>query len=754
MPQTLPKTPEVDRDLALDHGLTDDEYDEIRDRLGRTPSFVELGIYSVMWSEHCSYKNSIALLKTLPQEGERLLAEVGEENAGLVDVGDGQAVAFKIESHNHPSAVEPYEGAATGVGGIHRDIFTMGARPICALDSLRFGSLEKSRVRYLFDGVVRGIGDYGNSFGVPTVAGEVYFEDAYEGNPLVNAMSVGVVDTDRTARAAADTPGHSVLVVGADTGRDGIHGATFASAEIDEDSEEDRPSVQVGDPFTEKLLLEATLEAIRDGVVAGIQDMGAAGLTSSSFEMCASSDTGMDLHLDRVPTREEGMTPYEIMLSESQERMLVVCEPGDEEALAEIYGKWDLNAQRIGTVTDTGRVRAYWHGDEVATLDPAHVAGDDVPVYDRDTERPAYLEKTRSFETEDVPDVQPSEAEETLTTLLGSPNIASKRWVHEQYDTMVRTNTVVGPGASDAAVVRLKGTGKGLAVKTDCNGRYVYLNPRRGAQIAVAEAARNVTCAGGTPVAITNCCNFGNPHNPEVYWTFAEAIGGMGDACRALGTPVTGGNVSLYNEHPEGAIYPTPTIGMLGLVDDIETHPTTAALQNEGDVLFLLTPSGWTHPEGIGGTEYLSTVHDRITGDVPHLDLDEEVAVQSATQALIHEGLVQHAHDVSDGGLAVCLAESVIHSDGLGLEATLPDADRLDTALFGEAQSRVVLSVQPDDVASFENALSGHDAVQSHRLGTVTTGRLRVTINGESILDASRDALATPYETAIPEAVA
>jgi len=754
MPETLPKTPDVDRDLALDHGLTDDEYDEILDRLGRAPSFVELGIYSVMWSEHCSYKNSIALLKTLPQEGERLLAEVGEENAGLVDVGDGQAVAFKIESHNHPSAVEPYEGAATGVGGIHRDIFTMGARPICALDSLRFGSLEKSRVRYLFDGVVRGIGDYGNSFGVPTVAGEVYFEDAYEGNPLVNAMSVGVVDTDRTARAAAETPGHHVVLVGADTGRDGIHGATFASAEIDEDSEADRPSVQVGDPFTEKLLLEATLEAIREDVVAGIQDMGAAGLTSSAFEMCASSDTGMDLHLDRVPTREEGMMPYEIMLSESQERMLVVCEPGDEQALAEIYGKWDLNAQRIGTVTDSGRVRAYWHGDEVATLDPAHVAGDDVPVYERDTERPAYLEETRSFETSDVPDLDPADVHNTLTTLLGSPNIASKRWVHEQYDTMVRTNTVVGPGAGDAAVVRLKGTGKGLAVKTDCNGRYVYLNPRRGAQIAVAEAARNVTCAGGTPVAITNCCNFGNPHNPEVYWTFDEAIGGMGDACRTLGTPVTGGNVSLYNEHPEGAIYPTPTIGMLGLVNDIETHPTTAALQQPGDVLFLLTPSGWTHPDGIGGTEYLSTVHDRTTGNAPHLDLDEEVAVQKATQALIREGIVQHAHDVSDGGLAVCLAESVIHSDGLALEATLPDADRLDAALFGEAQSRVVLSVQPDDVASFENTLSGHEAVQSHRLGTVTTERLRVTINSEAILDASRDALVTPYETAIPEAVA
>ncbi|MFO8098056.1 MAG: phosphoribosylformylglycinamidine synthase subunit PurL, partial [Salinibacter sp.] len=660
MPETLPDPPTVDCALAREHGLTDDEYDAICDRLGRTPTFTELGIYSVMWSEHCSYKNSAALLQTLPTEGDHLLAEVGEENAGLVDIGDGMAVAFKIESHNHPSAVEPYEGAATGVGGIHRDIFTMGARPICALDSLRFGSLERPRVRYLFDGVVRGIGDYGNAFGVPTVAGEVVFDDAYEGNPLVNAMSVGTVRHDRVASAAADTPGHPVYVVGASTGRDGIHGATFASAEIDEDSEEDRPSVQVGDPFTEKQLLEATLEAIRDGLVEGIQDMGAAGISSSSFEMCASSGTGMDLHLDRVPTRETGMTPYEIMLSESQERMLVVCHPDDAEALVSVYEKWGLNAQQIGTVTDTGRVRALWHGDEVANMDPAHVAGDDVPVYEREQERPAYLDDVHAFDPDEhgIPDVTPDTVPDALTNLLTSPTIASKTWVHEQYDTEVRTNTVVGPGPSDAAVMRVKETGTGLAVKTDCNGRYVYLNPRRGAQIAVAEAARNVVCAGGDPVAITNCCNFGNPHDPEMYWTFAEAIDGMSDACRALGTPVTGGNVSLYNEHPEGAIFPTPTIGMLGVVDDLETQPTTADFKQPGDVLFLLHPSGWVHPDSIGGTEYLSFVHDRTTGDAPHLDLDEEVAVQAATRALIREGIVQHAHDISDGGLAVSLAES------------------------------------------------------------------------------------------------
>jgi phosphoribosylformylglycinamidine synthase len=669
------------------------------------------------------------------------------------------AVAFKIESHNHPSAVEPYEGAATGVGGIHRDIFTMGARPICALDSLRFGSLERPRVRFLFDGVVRGIGDYGNSFGVPTVAGEVVFDDAYEGNPLVNAMSVGTVRHDRVASAAADTPGLPVYVVGASTGRDGIHGATFASAEIDEDSEEDRPSVQVGDPFTEKQLLEATLEAIREGVVEAIQDMGAAGITSSSFEMSASGGTGMDLHLDRVPTRETGMTPYEIMLSESQERMLVVCRPEDEDALMAIYDKWDLNAQHIGTVTDTGRVRALWHGEEVANMDPAHVAGDDVPVYERDRERPAYLDDAHAFDpdAEGMDDVTPETATDALTELLASPTIASKAWVFEQYDTMVRTNTVVGPGPSDAAVVRVKETGKGLAVKTDCNGRYVYLNPRRGAQIAVAEAARNVTCAGGEPVAITNCCNFGNPHNPEMYWQFAEAIGGMGDACRALGTPVTGGNVSLYNEHPEGAIFPTPTVGMLGVVDDLETQPTTADLKQDGDILFLLAPSDWVHDDSIGGSEYLSYVHDRTTGDAPHLALDEEVAVQAATRALIQDGIVQHAHDVSDGGLAVSLAESVIHSHGLGANVALPAAaeeTRLDAVLFGEAQSRVVLSVRPDAVDALNKTMSEQEGAQAYRLGTVTTGPFRLRIGDTTVLDADPADLATPYETAIPSAVA
>ncbi|HHP7238685.1 phosphoribosylformylglycinamidine synthase subunit PurL [Longibacter sp.] len=753
MAEPTPHVPDVDLDLAIEHGLTEEEYNWIVDALGRTPTFVELGIYSVMWSEHCSYKNSLALLKTLPNEGDQLLVEAGEENAGLVDIGEGLGVAFKIESHNHPSAVEPYQGAATGVGGIHRDIFTMGARPICALNSLRFGSLDEPRVRYLFDGVVRGIGDYGNSFGVPTVAGEVYFDDAYEGNPLVNAMSVGIVDSDRIASAAADEAGCPVYIVGSSTGRDGIHGATFASEEISEESEEKRPSVQVGDPFQEKLLLEATLEALKAEVVAGIQDMGAAGITSSSFEMTASSGTGMDLHLDRVPVRESKMTPYEIMLSESQERMLIVCKKGCEEELKAIFEKWDLNAQHIGEVTDTERVRVFWHGDVVADLDPHHLAaGEGAPVYERETEEPKYLSATRAFDASSVEDVTAHTAEDALVGLLAAPNIASKRWVFEQYDTMVRTNTVVGPGPSDAAVVRVKGTDRALAVKTDCNGRYVYLNPRRGAQIAVAEAARNVTCAGGRPMAITNCLNFGNPYKPEVYWTFEQAIRGMSDACEALETPVTGGNVSFYNEHPEGAVFPTPTIGMLGIVDDVAEHSTTSAFRGEGDVLFLLTPDAWTHRNDIGGSEYLASLHGMTTGDAPHLNLAEEHAVQHAMLALIREGCVQHAHDVSDGGLAVALAESAIHG-GMGANVDLgpPDELRTDAVLFGEAQSRITFSTTADDADQAERVLADHPGIGVHRVGTIGGDHLRLELGGATLLNVPVERLTTTYEAAIPD---
>lgn len=746
----------VDETLAAEHGLTPEEYGWILERLGRIPTITELGIYSVMWSEHCSYKNSIAVLKTLPREGEALLVGAGDENAGLVDIGDGLAVAFKIESHNHPSAVEPYQGAATGVGGIHRDIFTMGARPVCALNSLRFGSLDQSRVRYLFDGVVRGIGDYGNSFGVPTVAGEVYFDPAYEGNPLVNAMSVGIVKIGATASAIAEGAGNKVFIVGSSTGRDGIHGATFASEEISEESEKKRPSVQVGDPFTEKLLLEATLEALAAGVVVGIQDMGAAGITCSSCEMSAKGGAGMRLNLDHVPVREPDMTAYEIMLSESQERMLLVCVPGKEEQLQSVFEKWDLHAVCIGEVTDTGRVQVHYQGVQVADVEADHlVLGGGAPVYHRESRRPKYLNTTSRLP--DLKDVQIHEVESVLNRLLGSPNIASKQWVFEQYDTMVRTGTVTGPGSSDAAVVRIKGSKKGLAVKTDCNGRYVYLNPRKGGQIAVAEAARNVVCAGGQPLAITNCLNFGNPYKPEVYWTFKEAVGGMSDACKALGTPVTGGNVSFYNENPESAVFPTPTIGMLGLVEDIETDVIRSGFRQAGDHICLLSPKDWNFRAGhreIGGTEYLSSIHGQTVGDAPYMDLAEECAVQAAALALIRSGMIASVHDVSDGGLLVALAEGVLFAEALGADVHLsPRGEfRLDALLFGEAQSRIILSVAGSDAAQIQTILLEHPDVQWTRLGTVQSKpEFSVTIDDQQVLRCSLEAMKSAYHGSIAQ---
>lgn len=745
------REPEVNLELALDHGLTAQEYGWILEKLGRTPTYVEIGIYSVMWSEHCSYKNSITLLKKLPREGDAILVEAGEENAGLVDIGHGLAAAFKIESHNHPSAVEPYQGAATGVGGIQRDIFTMGARPICSLNSLRFGSLDNPRVRYLFDGVVRGIGDYGNSFGVPTVGGEVYFDEAYEGNPLVNAMSVGLVKVGETASAIAKGLGNPVYIVGSSTGRDGIHGATFASEEITDESEARRPSVQAGDPFTEKLLLEATLEVIGSGVVVGIQDMGAAGLTCSSCEMSAKGESGMRLHADLVPAREIGMSPYELMLSESQERMLIVCEKGREDVLEAIFRKWDLHAVQIGEVTETGRVEILWHGETVADVPAEHlVLGGGAPIYHRDTRRPDYLDKTGAFILDDIPDIANDRVGESLMALLKSPNIASKRWIFEQYDTMVRTNTVVGPGASDAAVLRIKGTTRGLAAATDCNGRYVYLNPRKGAQIAVAEAARNVVCSGAQPVAITNCLNFGNPYKPEVYWVFKEAVEGMGDACLALGTPVTGGNVSFYNENPAGAIFPTPTIGMLGLVDDIEAHTTLSCFQNSGDLILLLSPSSWTGKNELGGTEFLFLRHGLLSGDAPHLVLEEEVEVQKACLFLIRAGLVESAHDVSDGGLAVSLAEATMGSDGLGAVIDLKRDNNLrtDALLFGEAQSRIVLSAGAEKIADIHARLSDLP-VQITVLGEVSDEQFEISIDGEIAVELSVAVMKDGYEHAI-----
>ena len=685
-----------------------------------------------------------------------MLVEAGEENAGLVDIGDGLAVAFKIESHNHPSAVEPYQGAATGVGGIQRDIFTMGARPICSLNSLRFGSLKDPHVRYLVDGVVRGIGDYGNSFGVPTVAGELYTDPSYAGNPLVNAMSVGIVKNGETVSATASGAGNAVYIVGSATGRDGIHGATFASEEISEESEAKRPSVQVGDPFTEKLLLEASLEIIKEKLIVGMQDMGAAGITCSSCEMSAKGESGMVLHLEKVPVRETGMTPYEIMLSESQERMLVVCKPGCEERLEEVFSKWDLHAEHIGEVTSDGRVKVLWHNEVVADVPAEHlVLGGGAPVYVRETKEPAYLTDTRGFDLYSLADIDASSAQDALVHVLGAPNIASKRWIFEQYDSTVRTNTVVGPGPSDAAVVRVKGTNKGLAVKTDCNGRYVYLNPRKGGQIAVAEAARNIVCAGGKPLAITNCLNFGNPYKPEVYWVFKQALAGMGDACRTFNTPVTGGNVSFYNENPESAVFPTPTIGMLGLVEDMEAHVTTAEFKSEGDDIYLLSPEAWAFKNDLGGSEYLAYVKGLTTGDAPHFDLTEEQHIQAALMALIRAGHVRSAHDVSDGGLAVCLAESAIFSGELGCDVTLEAGSdiRLDALLFGESQSRIVFSASAGISEQLHQCISSLP-VQLTRLGKVNKGRFVLRVGSQQIVDIETKNLSATYESAIPELMA
>ncbi len=692
---------EVNKQIALEHGLTEEEFGWICERLGRIPTFTELGIFSVMWSEHCSYKNSIALLKTLPRSGGKLLVGAGEENAGLVDIGDGLAIAFKIESHNHPSAVEPYQGAATGVGGILRDIFTMGARPIACLNSLRFGSLDDARTRYLFEGVVKGIGDYGNCFGVPTVAGEVYFDDSYRTNPLVNAMAIGLVDTKHVASATAHGKGNPVMIVGSSTGRDGIHGATFASEEISEKSESKRPSVQVGDPFTEKLLLEATLEIIKQGLVVGIQDMGAAGISCSTSEMSAKGKSGMIVNLDKVPLREADMNAYEIMLSESQERMLVVAKKGYEEKIKEIFSKWDLNCEIIGEVTDEPKLIINHHNEKKAEVNPYDlVLGGGAPVYLRETSEPAYLNQTRNFDLKSIP--EPECIAETFERILSSPNIASKRWVYEQYDSMVRTNTIVGPG-SDAAVIYIKGTNKAIAAKTDCNGRYVYLNPKEGTKIAVAESARNVVCSGGIPLAITNCLNFGNPYKPEVYWTFKKAIEGMGEACRFFNTPVTGGNVSFYNESPEAAVYPTPVIGMVGLIEKLE-NVTSAEFKNEGDLIYLL---GEDYEE-IGGSEYLKEIHGLVTGEIPRIDLQTEKDLHSLLLELIDSGLINSAHDISDGGILTALAEScfINHEKMIGARVKIHIKTREDFTFFSETQSRVVVSVNPENKEKFEKIAS------------------------------------------------
>jgi len=696
--------PKITDELIEEHGLSKEEHKRILSILGRDPTIAELGIFSVMWSEHASYKNSILQIKTLPRSGACLLKDAGEENAGVVDIGDGLAVAFKIESHNHPSALEPYQGAATGVGGILRDVFTMGARPIASLNSLRFGSLENPKVKHLLKGVVKGIADYGNCMGIPTVGGEIYFDDSYEGNPLVNAMTVGILKHENIATAAAYGVGNYVLYVGSSTGRDGIHGATFASVELTEESAEKRTSVQVGDPFMEKLLLEATLDVIKQNLVVGIQDMGAAGLTCSSAEMAAKAGTGVDIDVSLVPKRESGMTPYEIMLSESQERMLLVIEPKNFGKVQEIYEKWDLHVVKIGEVTEDGNLRVRENGIVVANI-PAQtlVLGGEAPVYVRETQYPSYLENVHSFNPDSIE--EPKDYNEVLKKLLSSPNIASKNYVYTQYDHMVRINSVVEPG-SDAAVVRIKGTNKALAMTTDCNGKYCYLNSYEGAKGAVAEAARNIVCSGAKPLAITNCLNFGNPYKKEMYWTFSECIRGMGDACRFFKTPVTGGNVSFYNETIKSAVYPTPTIGMIGLLENMNLA-TTQYFKDIGDVIILLGKSCNT----IGGSEYLAVEYDTIAGYAPKVDLEHEKKIQDICFEAIREGIIKSAHDCSEGGLAVTLAESCFNPEGLlSANIEMNYTYRPDIELFGEAHSRIIVSLEEKDVPSLIQVINKNNA--------------------------------------------
>ncbi len=696
--------PEVNLELAKELGLNDEEYNKILEILGRTPTYTEIGIYSVMWSEHCSYKNSILQIKKLPRSGGRLLVAAGEENAGLVDIGDNFAIAFKIESHNHPSAIEPYQGAATGVGGILRDIFTMGARPIAALDSLRFGLInsedkEKStRTKYLFENVVKGIGDYGNCFGVPTISGEVYFEECYQDNPLVNAMAVGIVKHNETATAKASGVGNPVFIVGSSTGKDGIHGATFASVELDEKSESKKPNVQVGDPFTEKLLLEATLEIIRSGAVIGIQDMGAAGLTCSSSEMSAKGKCGMKLNLDLVPLRDKDMTSYDIMLSESQERMLVVCDKNKQEVVKEIFKKWDLNCVQIGEIIPEDRLLIYFKGKIVADVPASSlVLGGGAPVYKREVKEPSYLSKTKSFNQNEVK--EPKDYNSIVIKLLSSPNIANKKWIYEQYDTQVRTNTVVLPGG-DASVIRIKKTNKAISLKVDGNSRYVYLNPYKGGMIAVSECARNIVCTGAKPLAITNCLNFGNPYNPENYFQFAEAVRGIGDACRKFNTPVTGGNVSFYNESKDYSVYPTPVIGMLGLIEDLN-YIMTSHFKNENDTIILLGK----RCNHIGGSEYLKIKENIVAGDAPDIDLDYELNLQNLLLELTKNRLINSAHDISEGGLATALIESCIinRKKAIGCEINFNYKYRKDFELFGESQGRMIISSAENKVDNIFN---------------------------------------------------
>ncbi len=693
--------PTIGPELVAAHGLSEEEYSQILEILGREPSYVELGIFSVMWSEHASYKNSVKLLKTLPKEGSYMLAKAGEENAGVVDIGDGLAICFKIESHNHPSALEPYHGAATGVGGILRDIFTMGARPIAAMNSLRFGDPKDPKVRHLIKGVVDGIADYGNCFGVPTVGGEIYFEDCYEGNPLVNAMAVGLVKHSGIARSAASGAGNLVVYVGAKTGRDGIHGATFASVDLSEQSSESRTAVQVGDPFYEKLLQEATLEVIAAGLVVGIQDMGAAGLTCSSSEMAGKGGVGIALDVAQVPQRETGMSAYEIMLSESQERMLLIIRPDNFKAVEAIFHKWDLDSAIIGIVNDDGLLRVFENGELKASIPAEYlVLGGKAPVYERVSTRPDYQDVLLNDPLDAL--AEPADYNEALLKLLSDPNLCSRKSVWQEYDHMVQIGTTVEPG-SDAAVIALKDTDKAIALSTDCNSRYCYLDPFEGAKAAVAESALNVACAGATPVAITNCLNFGNPYKPDVYWGFSEVIRGMGDACKALNTPVTGGNVSFYNENPSSAVYPTPVIGMLGVMNDYR-QALTQFFAEPGDLVFLLGKPDVT----LGGSQYLKTMFGKVGGVPPRVDLRHHQILIGVLNKLAEESLLASAHDVSDGGLAVALAECCFGRKSLGIVSYISIDGNKPTTYFGECAGKVIISFRPQNIDAVKEILVRH----------------------------------------------
>ncbi len=701
---------------ANELGVNAEEFEKIKEILGRTPNFTELSVYSVMWSEHCSYKNSIVWLKKLPKEGPMMLAEAGEENAGLVDIGDGLACCFKIESHNHPSALEPYQGAATGVGGINRDIFSMGARPIAQLNSLRFGNIASDRTKWLLKGVVSGISGYGNSFGIPTVGGEVYFDDCYETNILVNAMSAGIMDAKDMVSAIAEGEGNPVYIFGSATGKDGIAGAAFASKDIGEDAMDDLPSVQVGDPFWEKLILEATLEIIATGAVVGLQDMGAAGITCSTAEMSAKSETGMRIDLSKVPLRQPDMKDWEILLSESQERMLAIVHKGREKEIEDILEKWDLTFNIIGEVTHTGNVE-YWMDGELKAEIPADslALGGGAPVYHREWEEPAYVKEIAKFDNAQIK--EPKNLKEVAMNLATQPNIASKKWVYEQYDSMVGTINQSTNRPSDAAIVKIRDTKRSLALTTDCNSRYVWADPEKGTAIAVSEAARNIVCSGGTPSAVTNCLNFGNPYDKGVYWQFKNAIMGMKAACEKFGTPVTGGNVSFYNQdHKGNAVFPTPTIGMIGVIDD-ESHITTLDFKDEGDAIFLLGKS----VEDLGSSQYVAKYHKVSHSPCPYFDLDEEAELQCQLLSLIKKGMIKSAHDTAEGGLFIALLESAM-AGNTGFRASQQIGMRKDAYWFGEAQSRVVVSVAQENVERFKSLLT----IPYELLGHVTADHIEV----------------------------